>query len=113
MHANHTPGPWFADSSFVGSHSIDRFFIKCNSKDLPNGVAEAEANARLIAAAPDLLAALRACVRAYDESVPVDQRWTTGTNLVPDWYAAARAAIARATEPTDDQFMAALGPCGK
>lgn len=55
----HTPGPWFADSSFVGARSIDRFFIKCSSKDLPGGVAEAEANARLIAVAPDLLDALR------------------------------------------------------
>lgn len=113
MQTNHTPGPWFADSSFVGSHSIDRFFIKCNSKDLPNGVAEAEANARLIATAPDLLAALQTCARAYEDSVPADQKWTLGTNLAPDWYKFARAAIARATGPTDDQFLAALGPCGK
>ena len=104
MHANHTPGPWFADSSFVGSHSIDRFFIKCNSKDLPNGVAEAEANARLIAAAPDLLSALREIVDHFQR---------TGDPTLGDMAPRARAAIARATEPTDDQFMAALGPCGK
>lgn len=66
----YTPGPWFADSSFVGSRSIDRFFVKCNSKDLPGGVAEAEANALLIASAPDMLAALQAVasqLRLYGE----------------------------------------------
>lgn len=57
-----------------------------------------EDDARLAAAEPpDLLAALQACVRAYEESVPADQKWTLGTNLVPDWYRPARAAIARAT----------------
>lgn len=82
---NHTPGPWFADSSFVGSHSIDRFFIKCNSKDLPNGIAEAEANARLIAAAPELLAALKVC-----ESVLRIQGYANAADI-------AQAAIAKAT----------------
>ena len=72
-----------------------------------------EDDARLAAAAPDLLAALQACARAYEDSVPADQKWTLGTNLAPDWYKFARAAIARATGPTDDQFLAALGPCGK
>lgn len=47
-----------------------------------------EANARLIAAAPDLLAACQAYVKAYDE--------TTGTIHV---NGKMRAAIAKATEP--------------
>ena len=55
----HTPGPWFADTSFVGSEAIDRFFVSCHSKDLPGGRNEAESNARLIAAAPALLEALQ------------------------------------------------------
>lgn len=85
----YTPGPWFADSSFVGSRSIDRFFVKCNSKDLPGGVAEAEANARLIAAAPDLLDALQKLVRAIDR--------LPGNNPLDGLADEARDAINKAT----------------
>ena len=80
----HTPGPWFADASFVGSAAIDRFFISCHSKDLPGGRPEAEANARLIAAAPAMLEALRKIESATVEGGTVN--------------AIARAAVAVATE---------------
>lgn len=82
----HTPGPWFNDATYVGSTAVDRFFITCHNKDLPNGREEAEANARLIAAAPDLLEALHALVSS----------WETGTPYTTE-IGAARAAIARAT----------------
>lgn len=84
----HTPGPWFADSSFVGARSIDRFIIKCSSKDLPDGVAEAEANARLIAAAPDLADALRWALDQIEDDLDPDHQAA---------LAAARAALAAAT----------------
>ena len=54
MTTGHTPGPWFADDVFVGS--------KPGRHDIVSGIGgdyssrEAEANARLVASAPDLKA---------------------------------------------------------
>lgn len=91
MTTSHTPGPWFADASFVGSAAIDRFFVACNSKDLPGGRDEAEANARLIAAAPALLEALQQLLEHGEfTDYPNTRQW----NAVQ----AARAAIAAATQ---------------
>lgn len=67
MSAQHTPGPWKTNgdpyvSTGDGKHSIA--FTDCR------GIsdAEAKANARLIAAAPDLLEALKDCRRALEVS---------------------------------------------
>lgn len=89
----HTPGPWVAKSFHVegpsGGAVADVY--------RPHGdgaVTTAEysagrmANARLIAAAPDLLAALRALVDIYAK--------VGGPLAVDPHVAAARAAIARA-----------------
>lgn len=78
----HTPGPWFLDH-YGG--------VTANGEDVAHvvgayGCVENEANARLIAAAPDLLAALRGL---FDNSTRAD--WPT------DLYQAAEAAIAKAT----------------
>ncbi len=51
-----------------------------------------EANARLMAAAPDLLEALQDIVSFWDEHVPTD--------CINDMHKKARAAIAKATAPT-------------
>lgn len=48
-----TDGPWSSDSEFVSSP--DGFIAELVERDTPR---ETEANARLIASAPDLLAAL-------------------------------------------------------
>jgi len=96
----HTPGPWSLSDSF------DRVERRVKHGDNPplvwdiaSGInsahpdylprAEQIANARLIAAAPELLAAARLAV-AWAEQVPAPYR---------DWphVAAARAAIAKAT----------------
>jgi len=71
--AKHTPGPWKVHSNYTvpyGSFNMGRDVGPCGravctvigefEKPMPGE--EAEANARLIAAAPDLLAALRAFV---------------------------------------------------
>jgi hypothetical protein len=83
----HTPGPWqyngfVTDSDFSGW----RVYLPTKYRRAitveGTSAAEADANARLIAAAPDLLAALKAVV-AF-----------TGAHGGP--YADARAAIAKA-----------------
>ena len=82
----HTPGPWFIVSdepdcvSTAGHRALmelqDDDYIDCNS----------EANARLIAAAPDLLEALEMLVRWDETGEPV-------SNLC---FAQARSAILKA-----------------
>jgi hypothetical protein len=54
MNPNYTTdGPWSSDSEFISSP--DGFIAQLVERDTPR---ETEANARLIASAPDLLAAL-------------------------------------------------------
>ena len=90
MTTNHTPGPWIAVGRWVG-HPRDDIPDICTTA--PEAMdqdgrsdAECRANARLIAAAPDLLRALRKCVRLVP---PSDE---TAAHL-----RAARIAIAKAT----------------
>ena len=98
MSAAHTPGPWVKD--------------RYNQLRGPNGVQvgvwdagiswvsrddEAEANARLIGAAPDLLEALKAMKRAgLREGISASEQ--AGLDLI---YEQACAAIAKATTAID------------
>jgi hypothetical protein len=82
-HARHTPGPWFYDDTMKGRVNINSQSAAVAS--IPYIDAEAVANARLIAAAPDLLDALRRLMREE-----ADGEFTIG--LIED----ARAAIAKA-----------------
>lgn len=86
----HTPGPWHADESksfyvFACGSLAEQANVK-NGPFVAN--ASTAANARLIAAAPDMLEALRGFVE-WAELMGTDDR---NSRLV-----AARAAIARAT----------------
>jgi hypothetical protein len=84
----HTPGPWTFDKDDLG--------IWINSPAYPQPIAKmgkstvfpTEANARLIAAAPDLLEALRFCVQNDGGECLGDH---------PAKLAQARAAIRKAT----------------
>lgn len=90
--AQHTPGPW-SHGELSGDILDPRGRSICEILDAngePHGgvpIKQAEANARLIAAAPELLNALKEMLRSmvgrHDESVPAVER--------------ARAAIAKAT----------------
>lgn len=86
MSALHTPGPWEQDRDGCVAMRGQRVIFDA----APDGasVEEARANRRLIAAAPELLAALNA---ALDE---VDAAQADGVEP-PAWAAAARAAIAK------------------
>ena len=82
MEAKHTPGPWKATARRVtapeteGRLALD---VQINGGNREDN----KANARLIAAAPDLLVALQGVVRVADRKT--------------DEFDAARAAIAKAT----------------
>ena len=57
--SGHTPGPWIVAGRTVyafNEKGFDRFYVQL--KDAHTGVEELEANARLIAAAPDMYLAL-------------------------------------------------------
>jgi hypothetical protein len=83
----HTPGPWIAREYFSGHWDV----AADASGEKLAAVAKSGANARLIAAAPDMLEALRGIVRdmetAAENQVPIRYK-------VPDYL---RAAIAKAT----------------
>jgi hypothetical protein len=95
MSTKHTPGPWFytgkhhdCEVRYVGRNREDRFDTEIATLYLGKGE-EQIANANLIAAAPELLAALQ-------------EVFVIGDTLVSDVYGyefkeKARAAIAKAT----------------
>jgi hypothetical protein len=101
--SKHTPGPWSVyvhdDHTECPGIESDVVSIVVFDQELAGGnqagvqgrtVAECRANARLIAAAPDLLAALVACLEIMRQSEPWDRA------KAADHYEIARAAIARA-----------------
>lgn len=58
--AEHTPGPWFVASRSAGAHvNADKSEVAWLRSYMGVQDEQIEANARLIAAAPDLLAALK------------------------------------------------------
>lgn len=99
MSAQHTPGPWCIDDFeqvglHVAMHPQKTTAIRAGTKAgrlIAFLHQSDEANARLIAAAPDLLAALKDLLDDIDEYV--------GNKF---WIDRARAAIAKATStPTE------------
>lgn len=95
MNTQYTPGPWSVeidhrnnDPEFIRAHVDGEIYDLASV--LCDETGNAAANARLIAAAPDLLAALQMVNRIWSH----DQT----ANLAPDSpVAIVRAAIARAT----------------
>ena len=95
MTAQHTPGPWRMRAAI----KADEFEIRDENSsggyapiakvkgDKRSTIEQAAANARLIAAAPDLLEALKDAVSR--------QAYREGSG--PAWWENARAAIAKAT----------------
>lgn len=95
----HTPGPWWTGSDedahmvYSGNASTVEAVADCGRDD---GDAHAEeANARLIAAAPDLLMALKRLLLARD-AVPESSFIPAELNVAWHWEA-AQAAINKAT----------------
>jgi len=112
MNTPHTPGPWNAETNrspltitrelarlpkTQGGHRQFREIGEVYVTDKGDGAPEDFANAQLIAAAPELLAALR-CLLARANSL--DQSATQEGLQNCDAIASARAAIAKATGNT-------------
>ena len=107
MSAQHTPGPWWLQADGAGwyvectpergySVAYIRSEVAEDDPDTPD--AEKEANARLIAAAPDLLEALKELSRSFIGTYSDDQRSDDEINNHREhWERMARAAIAKAT----------------
>jgi hypothetical protein len=96
MVSKRTPGPWYV-SSFTGDSNPHTFVAQggllvahCRVTERP--IEECEANALLIAAAPDLLAALRRIMHYASMGAAVCD---VDTFEQPE-FLAARAAIAKA-----------------
>ena len=87
MNAKHTPGPWTTGRA-INAVDMGKFSFICpfgaNSADQ---VAEIKANACLISAAPDLLAALEAIIKMIGPYA--------GQGRMDAEIAAARSAIAK------------------
>jgi hypothetical protein len=98
MSAGFTPGPWAAELGRNGSFSIEAerggiangLLVLASRNEHPLMADQMHANARLIAAAPELLEALKSLVHSLDESdlIHDDQRQA---------FNASKAAIAKAT----------------
>ena len=92
MTAQHTPGPWYERHGQISSGNSTHgcTIANCNAtaRGIPTG--EVEANATLIAAAPDLLAALEQCLPILD----AHRRAALGEGDLT--ARTARAAIAKA-----------------
>lgn len=95
--SKHTPGPWKASRSF-GENKTARFLVSAidSNKTLENGyfaacvaVCDIEANARLIAAAPELLEALKILLEEFKRVQTIGLCQTHAKGLAIDALAKA------------------------
>jgi hypothetical protein len=102
--SQHTPGPWFVAGREIHDRSTEYSETGARIGNTPNSIAEihpvprgdAEANARLIAAAPELLAALEWCEKNLaDIALPLADKYGHCTSM-KSALDRARAAIASA-----------------
>lgn len=105
----HTPGPWVAQERSNSMIDIHHSFgnVKgaitlslCRVQSRESWIDESKANAALIAAAPELLEALKLALKALDaigDEMTVGERYTNAGQYLLDSLNPARAAIAKAT----------------
>jgi hypothetical protein len=101
MQTKHTPGPWVIGGSLISNGRTPVALVLHNGngnpskasdydRDAPRWVDGADANAALIAAAPELLAALR---HLLEDAVALNMGESDRSGVLAE----ARAAIAKAT----------------
>lgn len=95
MSAKHTPGPWHLAKETTRGQFVRDYRIRDKADGLiaTLGPVDQDANAALIAAAPDLLAALEALDFCLDSTTPEMQR---AMALIRPAREQAKAAIAKA-----------------
>lgn len=77
--AEHTKGPWAVEQPWNGFSAIRDaagkliFGLAAGSHDEKRSDAECDANARLIAAAPEMFEALKECEEYFDQRADADQ----------------------------------------
>lgn len=72
----HTPGPWIADGIWIGTMDHETVaYADHHRNQTPRPLAQREADARLIAAAPELYKALEALAFAATLEGPPTARW--------------------------------------
>ena len=111
----HTPGPWFVGEDDHNGQAVVRAehieVATCWHHCVEGIEREMRCNARLIAAAPDMLAVL--CEMFVDEG-PIDTLFQGNPGAIDALVARARAAIAKATFPdASNQPGSWLGNSGK
>ena len=113
MQTTHTPGMWHAQhwschaATTVGTTDAEGNFVEIAECAVPGlSTDQRIANARLIAAAPDLLDALRDFVSAADGAY-AQGATTVSVAEASGWLLQARAAIAKATQASAAQEVAA------
>jgi len=93
--SKYTPGPWWRDDDgFIASGNGDTYVTVADANVNSLDIDEREANTSLIAAAPELLAALKNAAKILDDDGARDGY--SGKESYDDAADAARAAIARA-----------------
>ena len=103
METKHTPGPWMFDATLKGDGSFGGSYIVSNNAKRTWPLAEVyrEDNARLIAAAPELLEALKEIAELNTMYPPNYNTMTEAQKCEWTHYGKfaviARAAIAKAT----------------
>jgi hypothetical protein len=94
----HTPGPWIISGSSIWNSDTHRAIYASGRKPVNERDEEGQANARLIAAAPEMLAALEALTSWAIEAqkrLPVET-WSDLENHGTIEIIEAKAAIAKA-----------------
>jgi len=100
----HTPGPWEIDENHVHAKDIHRialcdkaYYVRAPGQPLVD-YGQTESNARLIAAAPELLEALEGLEGLYDEVIAICNDGTLDGSFVETRRSiiATRRAIAKA-----------------
>ena len=90
----HTPGPWLA-LPYIGVGEFGDYAIVCDTRDRDIAAVEEEADAQLIAAAPEMLEALKAILKAEMSGYKAVEEWG-GYVLDDDVREIAEAAVAKA-----------------
>ena len=98
--SKHTPGPWAVERDAEGRlHVVEGDFLDVAEVGYLSGP-DPEANARLIAAAPELLEALEQLFRIgefYSSAIEHDNYGEHGRKMdLAEWATLAQAAIAKA-----------------